>query len=59
MDNCSVDNVEDITEACEMFGGDFNFLSLYSPILNPVEECIADVKPAVQTEFATILRAPC
>jgi transposase len=58
-DNCSVYNVEDITEVCEMFRGEFNFLPPYSPMLNPVEGCIADVKRAIQIEFATILRAPC
>jgi transposase len=35
--NCSVHNGDDITEVCRMFGGDFNFLPLYSPMLNPIE----------------------
>jgi hypothetical protein len=27
-------------------------------MLNPVEGCVADIKRAIQTEFATTLRAP-
>jgi hypothetical protein len=57
LDNCPIHNIEDVTETCEMFGGDFNFLLPYSPMLNPVEGCIGNVKPAMQTAFATILRA--
>jgi transposase len=56
LDNCSIHNVDDISEACDIFGSDFNFLPPYSPMLNPVEGCIADVKRAIQTEFATGLR---
>jgi hypothetical protein len=59
LDNCSVQNAKDITEACEMFGGEYNFVPAYSPMLNPAEGCIADVKRAIQTEFGTMLRAPC
>jgi hypothetical protein len=48
--------MEDVMEACEMFGNDFNFLPPYSPMPNPVEGCIGDVKRAIQTAFATVLR---
>jgi hypothetical protein len=44
LDNCLIHNVEDVTETCEMFGGDFNFLPLYSPMLNSVEGCVSDIK---------------
>jgi transposase len=40
-----------------MFRGDFNFPPPYSPMLNPVEDCIGDVNQAIQTAFATVLRA--
>jgi hypothetical protein len=55
LDNCAIHNVEDVTEACEMFGSDFNSLPPYYPMLNPVEGCIGDVNRATQTAFATIL----
>jgi hypothetical protein len=37
-----------------MFGGDFNLLPLYS-LLNSAESGIADIKRAIQTEFAATL----
>jgi transposase len=56
LDNCAIHSVEDVTEAREMFGSDFNFPPPYSPMLNPVEGCIGDVNRATQTAFATVLR---
>jgi hypothetical protein len=56
MDNCSVHNEEDVAWACDMFGCDYNFLPPYSPMLNPVEGCIADIKRGIATAFATTLR---
>jgi hypothetical protein len=44
LDTCPIHNIKDVPEASEMFGEDFNFLSLYSPMPNPVEGCIGDVK---------------
>jgi hypothetical protein len=40
-----------------MFGGDFNFLPPYSPMLYPVDGCLGDVKRAIQMAFATVLTA--
>jgi hypothetical protein len=57
LDNCSIHNEDDVNEACEMFGCEFNFLPPYSPMLNPIEGCIGDVKREIQREFATTLRA--
>jgi transposase len=59
LDNCSVHNDEDIAQECPMLGGEYDFAPSYSPMLNPVESCIADVKVAIQIEFATMLRATC
>jgi hypothetical protein len=58
LDNSSLHNVDDITEAWGMLGGEFTFFPPYFPVLNLVEECIADVKRAIRTEPATTLRAP-
>jgi transposase len=56
LDNCAIHSVEDVAEACDIFGCEFNYLPPYSPMLNPVEGCIGDVKRAIQTAFATALR---
>jgi hypothetical protein len=51
LDNCAVHNVYHVTEVCEMFGCEFNFLPPYSPMLSHIEGCIGDVKLAIQTQF--------
>jgi hypothetical protein len=56
IDNCPIQNVDDVTQACEMFGCEFDFLPPSSPMLNSIEGCIGVVKLAVQTQFATALR---
>jgi transposase len=56
MDNCAIHNVYDVAEACDIFDCDFNYLPPYSPMLNPIEGCIGDVKRAIETAFATALR---
>jgi transposase len=56
LDNCSIHKVEDVAETGKMFGTEFNFLPPDSPMVNPVEGSIADIKRAIQTAFATVLR---
>jgi hypothetical protein len=56
LNNCAIHNIEDVREASDMFRSDFNFLPPDSPMLNPIEGCIGDVKRAIQTAFATVLR---
>jgi hypothetical protein len=56
LDNCVIHNVQNVVEACNIFDCDFNYLPPYSPMLNPVEGCIGDVRRAIQTAFATTLR---
>jgi hypothetical protein len=56
LDNCAIHNLDDVTEVCEMFGSEFNFLSIYFPMPNVVEGCISDVKRTIQSAVATVLR---
>jgi hypothetical protein len=54
LDNCAIQNVDDVTKLYTMFDSEFNFPPAYS--LNGIDAGIEGVKRAMQAALATVLR---
>jgi transposase len=57
MDNCRIHHCDGLREAVESAGFTLKFLPSSSPVLNPIEEVIADIKREIRRLLSTILLA--
>ena len=56
-DNCGIHSDNDMNEICPRYAYEYKFLPKYSPMLNPIEGAIKDVKHNIRSLLATTLRA--
>ncbi|KAF7685753.1 hypothetical protein CDIK_3498 [Cucumispora dikerogammari] len=52
LDNAKIHRRSSIAEICERYEFSFNFLSSYSYMLNPIENCFSKIKSTVRGRFA-------
>jgi len=57
LDNCPIHKNEEIDWISNNYDCEYRFLPPYSPMLNPIEEVIKDVKHDIKSQFADPLRS--
>ena len=52
MDNCRIHDEKLLSDTCNYFNVEYKFLPPYSPMLNPIEECISEIKRTIKTQLS-------